>query len=167
MIKIIKLDYTIESPEERKALVEKIIKESPSPPSAYLEILADYLVFCMDKQEKKQRNLLTENRLSTISKRETSFEGLAAKMENGEDGIYGMITENKGQLLQPKIEITPHDLETIPFLRQLREAIENQKKLIQRAAGTKRAYLLKKALIEMQRDQYLIKQAYTKPITTM
>ena len=29
MIVIFKLDYTIESPEERKALVEKIIAETP------------------------------------------------------------------------------------------------------------------------------------------
>ena len=48
-----KLDYTIESPEERKALVEKILAETPDISSSYLEILADYLVLCMEKQEKK------------------------------------------------------------------------------------------------------------------
>ena len=72
---MIKLDYTIESPEERKALVEKILEETPDPSPAYLEILADYLVLCMEKQEKK---ILTDNRMATVNKRETSFEGLAA-----------------------------------------------------------------------------------------
>lgn len=75
---MIKLDYTIESPEERKALVEKILEETPDPSPAYLEILADYLVLCMEKQEKKEKKILTGNRMATVNKRETSFEGLAA-----------------------------------------------------------------------------------------
>ena len=50
---MIKLDYTLESPEERKALVEKIIEETPNLSPRYLEILADYLVLCMEKQERK------------------------------------------------------------------------------------------------------------------
>ena len=75
---IIKLDYSLETPEERKALVEKILEENPNPNEQYLEILADYLVLCMEKQEKKERKLLTENRMSTVNKRETSFEGLVS-----------------------------------------------------------------------------------------
>ena len=75
---MIKLDYTIESPEERKALVEKILEETPDITPAYLEVLADYLVLCMEKQEKKEKTILTENRMTTVNKRECSFEGLAA-----------------------------------------------------------------------------------------
>jgi single-stranded DNA-specific DHH superfamily exonuclease len=75
---VTKLDYTIESPEERKALVEKIIAETPDITPAYLETLADYLILCMEKQEKKEKKILTENRLATVNKREYSFEGLAA-----------------------------------------------------------------------------------------
>jgi hypothetical protein len=78
MIDLIKLDYTIESPEERKALVEKILEENPNPSESYLEVLADYLILCMEKQEKKERKILTENRLSTVNKRECSFEGLVS-----------------------------------------------------------------------------------------
>ena len=47
----LKLDYSLETPEERKALVEQILQEDPNPSPAYLEILADYLVLCMEKQE--------------------------------------------------------------------------------------------------------------------
>ena len=75
---MIKLDYTLESPEERKKLVEQILEETPNPSSAYLETLADYLVLCMEKQERKERKLLTENRMATVNKRETSFEGLVS-----------------------------------------------------------------------------------------
>ena len=45
---MLKLDYTIEDPEERKQLVEKILEETPNPSEAYLESLADYLVLCME-----------------------------------------------------------------------------------------------------------------------
>ena len=40
-----KLDYTIDSPEERLKIVQQILEENPNPDSYYLEILADYLVF--------------------------------------------------------------------------------------------------------------------------
>ena len=95
---MIKLDYSIESPEERKKIVEQILEEQPNPNNKYLEILADYLILCMEKQERKQKKLLTENRMSTVKKRETSFEGLASQFENGEDGIYNLITENKNTI---------------------------------------------------------------------
>ena len=114
---MIKLDYTLDSPQERQALVEKILEETPDPSPAYLEILGDYLVLCLEKQEKKERRMLTENRMATINKRETSFEGLVSQFENGEDGIYGLITENKNVIFQPKVTITKKDLEEIPFLK--------------------------------------------------
>ena len=49
----------------------------------------------MEKREKREKKILTDNRMATVNKRECSFEGLAAQMENGEDGIYGLITNNK------------------------------------------------------------------------
>lgn len=70
---LLKLDYTIDSPEERKALVEKILEENPD---YNLEALADYLILCMEKKEKKEKKFLTDNRMLTVNKRETSFEGL-------------------------------------------------------------------------------------------
>ena len=77
---MIKLDYTIESPEERKALVEKIIAENPDLTPGYLEVLADYLVLCMEKQEKKEKNILTDNRMATVNKRECSHRWKMARM---------------------------------------------------------------------------------------
>ena len=49
----------------------------------------------MEKQEKKERKILTENRMMTVNKRECSFEGLVSQLENGEDGIYNLISDNK------------------------------------------------------------------------
>ena len=117
----------------------------------------------MEKQEKKERKLLTENRMMTVNKRETSFEGLVSQLENGEDGIYNLMTENKNQIFQPKITITKKDIEEIEPLRQLREAINLWEAKLKTTKG-KDAYIIKKALIEMRKDQYLIKTAYRRPI---
>ena len=160
---MIKLDYSLSTPEERNKLVEDILAETPDPSEKYLEILADYLVLCMEKQEKKERSLLTENRMVTVNKRETSFEGLVSQLENGEDGIYNLITENKNTIFQPKISITAKDLEEIPLLKQLREAINVWEAKLKTIEG-KDAFTMKKALIEMRKDQYLIKTAYRAPI---
>ena len=160
---MIKLDYTLNTPQERLELVNKILEETPEPNEKYLEILADYLILCMEKQEKKEKKILTENRMCTVNKRETSFEGLVSQLENGEDGIYGLITENKNTIFQPKVTITKKDLEEIPPLRQLRDTILIWEKRLKKAEG-RNAFLIKKALIEMRKDQYIIKEAYRKPI---
>lgn len=161
---MLKLDYTLESPEERKQLVEKILEECPNPTSQYLETLADYLVLCMEKQEKKEHKLLTENRMATVNKRETSFEGLVSQLENGEDGIYGMISENsRNQIFQPKVMITKKDVEEIPGLAQLREAIKMWEQKLKTTSG-RDAFIIKTAIIELRKDQYILKDAYRKPI---
>ena len=160
---MLKLDYTLESPEERKQLVEKILEECPNPTSQYLETLADYLVLCMEKQEKKERKLLTENRMATVNKRETSFEGLVSQLENGEDGIYGMISNDKNQIFQPKVMITKKDVEEIPGLVQLREAIKMWEQKLKTASG-RDAFIIKTAIIELRKDQYILRDAYRKPI---
>ena len=160
---MIKLDYSLQTPEERNELVQQILDENPEPNAAYLEVLADYLVLCMEKQEKKERQLLTDNRMATVNKREISFEGLVSQLENGEDGIYNLVSENKNTIFQPKISITKRDLEDIPLLRQLKETIDVWEAKLKVTEG-KDAFTIKKALIEMRKDQYIIKQAYRRPI---
>ena len=101
----------------------------------------------------------------TVNKRETSFEGLVSQLENGEDGIYNLINENnKNTIFQPKITITKKDLEEIQPLKQLRETINLWEQKLKTVEG-KEAFTIKKALIEMRKDQYLIKSAYRRPIT--
>ena len=160
---MIKLDYSLQTPEERNELVQKILEENPEPNDKYLEILADYLILCMEKQEKKEKKILTDNRMTTVNKRETSFEGLVSQLENGEDGIYNLITNNKNVIFQPKITITKKDIEEIPPLKQLREAIDTWDAKLKVTEG-KDAFTIKKALIEMRKDQYVIKNAYRQPI---
>lgn len=160
-----KLDFTLQTPDERNELVKKIIDETPSDKLTpkYLEILADYIIFAMDKQERKEKKILTENRMVTVNKRETSYQGLVGKMENGEDGLFNLITNDKNIIFSPKVTITKKDLEEIPELAKLRKAIEEVEEAEKRATGKKK-FLLKKQLIEMRQDQYVIKNAYRKPM---
>ena len=145
----LKLDYSIESPQERNELVKKIIAQTPEEKLTprYLEFLSDYLIFAMDKEERKQKKILTDNRMVTVNKREISFEGLIAKFENGEDGIYGLITEDKNIIFTPKISITDEDLVRVPGLRDLRDSIDKLEEAFKTATG-KQKFLLKKAIIE-------------------
>lgn len=164
----IKMDFSLETPEERNALVQKIIEQTPPEKltNKYLEKLADYIIFAMDKQERKQKKILTDNRMVTVNKRETSFEGLAGKLENGEDGIYNMIANDKNIIFSPKVSITEQDLAEIPGLRELRDEIEKVEARAKAARG-KKAFLLKKQAIEMRQNQYILKNAYKKPIYCM
>lgn len=161
----IKLDYTIQSPEERSNFVQNLIKNTPPEQfnEKYVEILADYIIFAMDKKERKERNILTENRMVTVNKRETSYQGLAEKFENGEDGVSNLIHEDKNTILTPKVSITEKDVAEIEPLRALKEAIDIVKQQEKTATG-KRKFLLKKQIIEMCQQQYTIKSEYKPPI---
>ena len=160
---MMKLDYKLTSPEDRNELVKQII-DSNEPDQfneKALEIMADYLVFCMEKEEKKEKQILTDNRMTTVNKRETSLEGLTSKLENGEDGLYSLIANDKNIIFSPSVSITKEDIATIPMLAQLRTEID---KLAKQHFTGKKAFLAKKMLIEMRQDQYIIKAAYKKTI---
>lgn len=160
----IKLDYSIKDINERKEIVNKILNSNKNLSPQYLDILSDYLVLPVEKTEKKEKKILTDNRLVTVNKRETSYQGLVSKLENGEDGLYHMMGDNsKNVILTPKVSITQHDLDTIPELRELRDSIEHIKILEKEATG-KRKYQLKRQIIEMCQDQYVIKNAYQSPV---
>jgi len=162
----LKLDYSLKTAEERKILVEEIVRQTPPNQltEKYIEILSNYIVLAMDKEEKKKKEIITDNRMITINKRETSYQGLVSKFENGEDGLYNITIDNdKNVLLTPKISISPKDVAEIPALADLTEAIENIKKQVSRATG-KRKYALKKQLIEMCQEQYTIKNAVKQPM---
>ena len=164
----IKLDYTIKSPEERKKLVEEIVKNTPPNQltEKYIEILSNYMIFAMDKNEKKKKEIITDNRMITINKRETSYQTLVSKFENGEDGLWNITIENnKNVLLTPKISITPKDRAEIPALEDLKQAIDTVQEQVNKASG-KRKFALKKQLIEMYQEQYSIKNTVKQPMFT-
>lgn len=162
-----RLDYTITDPQERNQKVHEIVNNvSPEKLTPYyLEQLTKYLT--ETPENKKEKKVLTDNRMVTINKRETSYEGLVAKLENGEDGIYNFMTGgDKNILLVPKIQITEDDIATIPGLKELREEIKKVE-IRQRVARGKQKFLLTKQLIEMRQDQYVLKSSYKPPVAMM
>lgn len=117
----------------------------------------------MERQERRERKILTENRMITVRRRETSFEGLAEQFESGEDGLYALMTEDKNMIFRPKVEITKKDVEEVPGLREWREGIERWKTLQKEAKGYA-AFIIKRTIIEMRQDQYIIKDSFRCPI---
>lgn len=113
----------------------------------------------MEKQERKERKLMTENRMATINKRETSLEGLISQFENGEDGLYNLVNESKVTIFQPKVMITKKDVEEIPELREKREAIKRWEERMKQVSG-RDAFICKQTIIELRKDQYIIKDSY-------
>ena len=166
----IALDYTLKTPQERNELVKKII-ESASPEQLtpyYLDILGTYIVLAMDKKEKKEKLIQTPNRLKgTVYVRETSLQGLASSFEQGEDGLYNLITDyNKNIILTPKDPITQKDIDEIPELKELVEEIEKVEERFKKARG-KNKYLLKKQIMEMHADKYIIRASHRPAVKSM
>lgn len=171
----VELDFSLETSEERTENVKQLIENTPSERlnPAYLEFLATFILKQDTKKEKhSDRPILTKNRMSTVNGNETSFEGLVSKLENGEDGIYGMIANDKNIILHPKKPITAADIEEIPALKNLVNDIKAIEKRLEKlkAEGrskSKEASLLWSQLIELRQDQYIIKSSYKAPIRCM
>lgn len=162
----IKMDWSLETNEERIKKVNEIIANTPSNQlnSRYLSKMADYIINTTTRKENKtERNILTENKMKNMNDRELSFEGLANRLENGEDGIYNMIANDKNILFTPKKGFTQDDIDNIPGLRELVDAIKAVDEDFKQAHG-KQKYKLKKQLIEMQGDQYELKKMFVKPV---
>lgn len=146
------LDYSLKTAEERKEYVEKLLKTIPRPDRKTLTYLSDYMLFVNDKnQTKKERKeehpITTKNREVTIEKRQVSYEGIVSTLENGEDGLYTMIRNDKNQILDPKDPISEKDIEEIPGMREHFEILDRLQKQFNRATGPAR-HSLKKAIIE-------------------
>lgn len=162
-----KLDYSIKDPQKRSKIVHEIIDKTPSNKlnSYYLQELANYLI--QNSNTKKQKTVLTDNRMITINKRQTSYQGLVSKLEKGEDRVYNfMIQGDKNIILVPKISITDEDLKTIPGLKELKQEIKKIQLKLKNTNNEDR-YKLVKTLIQMRQQQYIIKSAYKPPVFLM
>ena len=157
------LDYSLKTAKERSDFVEAYVQTLEEEPNGrQLELMADYICFALDREE-NQRDINTPNRMVTVNKRETSYEGIASKLEGGEDAIYNLIRQDKNVILSPAMSITPEDIENVPFLKQVREAINCWERRLQNLSGRDR-FIAKKATIQLRQDQYILKNSYYQPI---
>ena len=58
---MVTLDFTLQSSLERKEYIENLLQTQEIWSAKDLEAMADYLVFCMDKEERKRKQILTAN----------------------------------------------------------------------------------------------------------
>jgi len=157
------LDYSLQTIESRKEFVDKLLSEY-TPNSNELSLLGDYLLFTRDKnQTKKERKedypITTPNREHTIDKRQISYEGLIDRLENGEDGLYSIMCDNKEMKLDNKDPLTEEDIKNIPGIAEGLDVIKKLEWQYQHATGQRRKNL-KKTIIETWKQLYLIKSSH-------
>lgn len=163
-----KLDYSINKAEDRVAFVKQILQDYHNKllTNRYLETLSNYIVYAADKQEKKQKRIITDNRAVTIKKRELSYQGLAEKFQQGEDGLFTIIKNDKNIIFKPRVCITEQDYQEIPELQTLRESIQSLEELEMRSTGRQK-YIIRQQLINLHKELYLIKDFFRKTIYFM
>lgn len=162
-----KFDYDLKTPEERAAHIQKELDSLPRGQelnNKYLSMISDYILCIADKnQTKKERQeehpVTTKNREVTINKRQISFEEVVAGLENGEDGIYNLIVNDKNQLLDPREKITERDIAEIPGVQEQLDIIDNLWKQEKQATG-KRRFSLRKQIAETYQQIYIIKSSF-------
>lgn len=167
MTDIPSLDYSLPTPEERVECVKRILEKTPSDnlTPKYLTYLTDYILFVADRnQTKKEKEtehpIVTKNREITISKRQVSFEEVVSNLENGEDGIYALIANDKNRILDYREPLTNEDFDRMPELTGYLNVIERLQAQFKKATG-QRKFSLKRQIIETWQQMYMLKASYT------
>lgn len=160
------LDYSIKDPQERVRQVEQLIAETDpiKLTPTYLSYLGNYILFTSDgdqtkKEKKEDYPIATKNREVTTKKREISYEEIVATLENGEDGIYSMMVNDKNRIMDYKDPINEADIAEIPGVQEHLQLIDALKLKLDTATGRAK-YFLKKQIIETYQQIYIIKEAY-------
>lgn len=160
------LDYSIKNPQERVRQVEQLIAETDPVKltPTYLSYLSNYILFTSDgdqtkKEKKESYPIATKNREVTTKKREISYEEIVSTLENGEDGIYSMILNDKNRIMDYKDPINDKDIAEIPGVQEHLQLIDALKLKLGTATGRAK-YFLKKQIIETYQQIYIIKEAY-------
>lgn len=165
----IKLDYTLQTPEERNELVKKIIENTPPEKltKRYLEAMGKYIVSAF-KQDIAEHRILTDSRLNnTIRIREVSLEGLSASFESkysdggknnsAEDYIYNLVIENdKNVILTPKRKITEEDINSNPELKKIHDEILRLETQVFPLAKGKQKFSVKENIKTLWKDMYVV-----------
>lgn len=161
-----KLDYSLKTPQERIEYIQKTLDTIPAQEKTnqYLSYMSDYILFVADKDQtkkehKKDHPIVTKNREVTVNKRQISFEEIISNLENGEDGLYSMITHDKNQIMDRKNNISTKDIEEVPQIKENLELIKILQEQFAKAQGAAK-YSLKKQIIETWQQIYILRASY-------
>ncbi len=163
------LSNDLQTAEERSAYVQDYLDKHPHEYLSQrdLSYISDYILMVSQKDQtkrEKQSNapILTYNRECTVNKREKSLEEIVSGLENGEDGLYALINNDKDQKLDHKQKLTEWDFENIPGLKEQQEIIDKLEEQKKTATGRKRSSL-QNQIIETYQQMYVIKNSYRNP----
>lgn len=161
-----RLNYELKTPEERIECVNQLLAETPSEQltSRYLNYMSDYILFVAERNQTKKEHeeehpIVTKNREVTVNKRQVSYEEIVSSLENGEDGLYAMITDDKNQIMDQKEGISAQDIDKIPGLQESLNLIDSLKTQFQTATGPQK-FSLKRQIIETWQQIYILKASH-------
>ena len=154
------LDYGLTSAKDRLDCVKRQIAASDHPTNSQLTYMADYLLQTADAKSTKREKaheypITTKNREVTVKKRQISFEKTAANLQNGEDGIYGLIVNDKNARLDARRPSTDEDKANRPGRPEQMAVIESLKSQLECAKG-KRRFQLKQQIISKYQECYTL-----------
>lgn len=157
-----RFDYSLKTPEDRIEYVNKTIEETKGDISPqYLSYMSDYILFVADKDQtkkehKKEHPIITKNREVTVNKRQVSFEEIVSNLENGEDGLYAMISNDKNQIMDRREKVSQEEIDENPQIKESLELIKTLQKQFEKAQGLAK-YSLKKQIIETWQQVYIMR----------
>ena len=162
----IQLDTHLKTSEERLEYINNLLQSKTSFTENELEWMATYLTYPLEKEERRQRRIMTDNRRVTIEAHESSYEGLSTKFEAGDDALEA-ISQSRPVLptrITPrKRPITTRDLDTIPGLRSVRESAAQWQQRSKTTTG-RVSYIAARAYREDSALQYILRDSYAPPI---
>lgn len=157
---MLKLDFTIETSEERAAFVSKYIEALYNPTEKELETIANYILYGKDPDGKSsvdRKEIQIETKYKSYNRK--APQSLEALLENPyTDPIIRDTTRYKS----PKPTITLED-NKIPGMVDLWHAIDSLEKQLTTAQG-KRQYHLNHYLISLRQQQYVLKEIQRNPV---
>lgn len=159
-----RLDYSKKDPAARRREVLYTLSEGTQPSRSQMAYMADYMLMVTEpsttaRERKQDYPLITKNRAATHDKRQISLEETVSSLQNGEDGLYALIQNDKDAILDPKSPITDSDIERVPGLASNLAVIDSLKRQLAEAQGRRR-FLLKKQIISKYQECYTLKSSY-------
>lgn len=147
---MVKLDKKIKTSKERLEYVQELLQQGTYTPKE-LDIMATYMLEASEREE-KTKEILTNNRIQTINKRETSWEEMQEFIHSNEMKKH----ETKVKPLTLKLSLTEEDFKN-PFIKQIEDEIQRLKQVIKNAPDAKCVPMIKSILIDLKKTQYMIK----------
>lgn len=150
------LDYDIDEPQVRRALVERQLKDC-TPTQHDLSVAADYLLMtdvrsATKRERTHQYPITTKNRETTHAKRNVSLDAM------GEIDL-ACSSVHTSPASSDRDPITERDIATVPGIADNMAVISNLRRQMECAQGRRR-YELKCQIIQTYRENYLIRSSW-------